>query len=349
MDPSVLARFATSCGAFTPLAIAIEYHDGIVATTGTLAQPFAIIGRDPTCDIALDSPDLLPHTAFLQVIGGQVFVGDLGTPAGLRWHHGRHPFGWMHPLEPIRIGPFALRLLQPVSPHPAPFGPTFHPLMPGPDMPVGLPPVEIAFRTGQADRDCWPVNRVLTTIGSAPDCKIHLGGDDVARHHCYLLHTPDGLWAVDLTCQTGIRVNDHPVRCARLCEGDELQIGRFVMGISYPFPSEDDGLISFDEVPRPIPQSLENESLTQSAHRPLERIATVRRPPRTEFDVEVPPPTLSEPAPADWSVEDDTDQIHRQGPRPLSAAEFALLLPVDERGVADSGGVPELTDDPLAR
>jgi hypothetical protein len=338
LDPSALARFATSCGAFAPLSIAIEYHDGVVATTGTLAQPFAIVGRDPACDIALDSLDLLPCTAFLQVIGGQVFVGDLGTPAGVRWHHGRHPFGWMHPLEPILIGPFALRLLQPVSPHPAPFGATFHPLVPGPDMPLGLPPVEVAFRTGQADRDRWPVNRVLTTIGSASDCKIHLGGDDVAPRHAYLLHTPDGLWAVDLTGRAAIRVNGHATRFALLGEGDELQIGRFVMGINYPFPGEDDGLISFDEVPRPAPKISDQDSATHSGHRPLDPPPSTRRPPRTDFDVEVPPPALHEPAPADWSVEDDTDQIHRPGPRPLSAEEFALLVPVDDRGVADSGG-----------
>jgi FHA domain len=337
LDPSALARFATSCGAFAPLSIAIEYHDGVVAATGTLAQPFALVGRDAACDIALDSLELLPQTAFLQVVGGQVFVGDLGTPAGLRWHHGRHPYGWMYPLEPIQFGPFALRLLQPVSPHPAPFGATFHPLVPGPDVPLGLPPVEIAFVTGQADRDRWPVNRVVTFIGSAPDCKIHLAGDDIAPRHCYLLHLPDGLWVVDLTGRPAVRVNGQLTRFARLGEGDELQVGRFVMGVTYPYPSEDDGLICFDDVPRPAPKPTDQDSSTNSVHRPLDPSTAVRQPPRTDYDVDVPPPTLNEPAPADWSVEDDTDKIHRPGPRPLSAEEFALLVPVDERGVADSG------------
>ncbi len=347
MDPSALARFATSCGAFAPFSIAIEYHDGVVAANGTLAQPFALIGRDPACDIALDAPELNPQTAFLQVIGGQVFVGDLGSTGGLRWHHGRHPYGWMFPNEPIQIGPFALRLLQPVSPHPAPFGPTFHPLVPGPDMPPGLPPVEVAFVTGQADRDRWAVNRVLTFIGSAPDCKIHLAGDDIAPRHCYLLHSPDGIWVVDLTGRPGLLVNGQPTRFARLGEGDEFQIGRFVMAITYPYPSEDDGLISFDDVPRPAPKPSDQDSSTHSAYRPLTPPA--RRPPRTDFDVDVPPPALHEPAPADWSVEDDTDQIHRPGPRPLSAEEFALLVPVDERGVADSGGVSDFLNDPSPR
>lgn len=346
MDPSALARFATSCGAFAPLEIAIEYHDGAVAATGTLSQPFAIIGRDPACDIALDSPELLGQTAFLQVVGGQVFVGDLGTRSGLRWHHGRHPYGWMYPLEPIHLGPFALRLLQPVSPHPAPFGATFHPMVPGPDVPVGLPPVEIEFITGQADRSRWPVNRVLTLVGSAPDCKIHLGGDDVAPRHCYLVHTPDGLWVVDLTGRTGVRVNGQATRFARLGEGDELQIGRFVIGCTYPYPADDDGQICFDDVPRPAPKVSDQDSSTNSSHRPIDLMPLPGRAmPKTDFDLDVPPPGRNEPTPTDWNADDDTDHIHRSaGVRlpetvPLSEEEIALLVPVDELGLPDSGTV----------
>lgn len=361
----MLSRFATSCGAFAPLDLSIEYLDGTVAAVGSLPQSFALVGSDSGCDIALHSPDLLPQTAFLQVVGGQVFVGDLGTPAGLRWHHGRHPYGWMYPQEPIRLGPFALRLRQPVSPHPAPFGATFHPLVPGPDVPVGLPPVEIEFLTGQADRPRWSVNRVLTLVGSAPDCKIHLGGDDVAPRHCYFLHTPDGLWVVDLTGRSALRLNGQPVRFGRLGQGDELQIGRFVLGFSYPYHSDDDGLISFDEVPRPSTLAVhpEQQSSTHSGHRPLDPLpppppallpAISRSSLKTDFDVEVPLPSHNEPGPTDWSVDDDTDKIHRpQGPqlpvKPLSDAEFAVLTPVDERGVPDSGAVIDLSNDGSSR
>lgn len=338
MDPSALARFATSCGAFAPLEIAIEYHDGAVAAVGTLQQPFALVGRDSACDIALDSPEILPRTAFLQVVGGQVFVGDLGTRSGLRWHHGRHPFGWMYPLEPIQVGPFALRLLQPASPHPAPFGATFHPLVPGPDVPAGLPPVEIEFITGQADRARWSVNRVLTLVGSSPDCKIHLADADIAPRHCYLLHAHDGLWVVDLTGRNGVWVNGQSVRFARLGEGDELRIGRFVIGCTYPYPSENDGLICFDDVPRPAAKQPEP---IDSLDRSFPVASETRRPPKTDFDSLLPP--HDDPPPANGSADEDTDEIHGPAnwrgpePQPLSDAEFALLVPVDERGVADSG------------
>ncbi len=349
MNPTALARFATSCGAFAPLEVAVEYLDGTVAATGVLQQPFALVGRDSACDIALSSDEIEPQAAFLQVIGGQVFVGDLGTRAGVRWHHGRHPYGWMFPREPIAVGPFALRLTQPVSPHPAPFGATFHPLVAGPDVPAGLPPVAVEFRTGQADRTRWPVNRVLTLVGSAPECKIHLGGPDVAPRHCYLLHTPDGLWVVDLTGHTRILVNGTPTRFARLGEADELTVGRFVMSCTYPNPMDDDGLVSFDDVPRAVPRVPDQSSSTQTARRPkgfdlspgeIAELEARRTTPKTDFDVELPPPGRGEPEPADWTADEPTDQIHRPaGVGPLSEGEIALLAP-------DSG---ELAATPMPR
>ena len=134
-------------------------------------------------------------------------------------------------------------------------------------------------------------------------------------------------------------------RFARLGEGDEFQIGRFVIGCTYPYPSDNDGQICFDDVPRPVPMLPSQDSSTNSVRRPIEMMpAPARRAtPKTDFDVEVPPPGRNEPTPTDWNAEDDTDQIHRPGApraaRPLSDAEFALLVPVDELGHPDSGAV----------
>lgn len=337
LNPSALARFATSCGAFAPLEIAIEYHDGTVAASGVLTQPFAVVGRDAACDIALTSEEIEPQAAFLQVIGGQVFVADLGSKAGLRWFHGRHPFGWMYAGEPIAVGPFVLRLLQHVSPHPAPFGATFHPMVAGPDVPAGLPPVEVLFKTGLADRTRWPVNRVLTMIGSAPECKIHLTGEGVAARHGYLLHTHDGLWVVDLS-GLGVEVNGQRTRFTRLAEADELTVGPFVLSFTYPNPIEEDGRISFDDVPRPTPRNTEHDTSTQSGHRPVglspsngSHRATIK----TDFDLDLAAPVSATPEPAHWQQQEKTDPLHR----PLS------LRP------ADSGEIVDVVDDsnaPLA-
>jgi hypothetical protein len=294
LNPTLSARFATSCGAFAPLEFAVDSLDGQGATTGTLQQPYALIGSDPACDICLSSPEIEPFAVFLQVIGGQVFVGDLGTHSGVHWPYGRHPYGWMNPEEPIRIGSFQLRLLAPLSPHPAPFGPTFHPMVAGPDVPVGLPPVEIEFRTGLADRARWTVNRVLTLVG---------------------VHTPDGLWVVNLGLHYPITLNGDPIRFARLSESDELGVGHFVIACTYPNPMDDDGIVSFDDIPRTVPrQPLSNQSSTRSTRRPPgfdipapSRQSIHRASTKTDFDAEVPPPYAGDPEPADWNADEPTD------------------------------------------
>lgn len=249
VDSTSNEQFATACGAYALMEVLIEQKDGTAAARGLLDFPFALIGSHEASDIHLNATQIEPIHAFLQVIGGHVFVGDLGSRGGIYWPHGREMYGWLVPDAPVQIGPFRIHLVDAVSPHPAEFGPTFHPLAAGPDVPMGLPKCTIAFRTGQAIRTEWEVNRVLTFIGASQSCKIHLVGKDIAPFHCYLLHTYDGLWVVDLT-GGNILVNGEPVRLARLSDTDELQIGEFVIEAKYhagdAMAQVDDGRISFD-------------------------------------------------------------------------------------------------------
>jgi len=249
VDSTSTEQFATACGAYAPIEVLIEQEDGTAAARGLLDFPFALIGSHEASDIHLNATDIEPIHAFLQVIGGHVFVGDLGSRGGIYWPHGREMYGWLVPEAPVQIGPFRIHLVEAVSPHPAEFGPTFHPLAAGPDVPMGLPKCTIAFRNGQAKRTEWEVNRVLTFIGASQSCKIHLVGKDIAPFHCYLLHTYDGLWVVDLT-GGNILVNGEPVRLARLSDNDELQVGEFVIEAKYyevdAMAEVNDGRISFD-------------------------------------------------------------------------------------------------------
>jgi Inner membrane component of T3SS, cytoplasmic domain len=371
VNTMAMARFATACGAFAPLELAIEYEDGTVATHGSLAQPFALIGSDSSCDIALNSPDIDPQHAVIQVLGGHVFVSDLGSASGLRWGAKRHPYGWLNVNDTVKVGPFVLRLTAPVSPHPASFGPNFHPLAPGPDVPIGLPPTALEFRTGLADRPRWTVNRVITLIGTAPECKINLSGEGIKPRHCYLLHTHDGLWIVDLTGQRLPAVNGDRVRFARLAEGDDLIIGPFVFRCLYPGSvadqNFDEGLVSFDDVPRPPKSEGVRQQATHASPSPKPKspaftptppglrssIATTP-PPRniktkTDHDADIPPPKANEPQPADWTTEEATDLVRRpnglSGPMtrprdviPLSDSEILQLVnATSEGGPIDSG------------
>ena len=90
------------------------------------------------------------------------------------------------------------------------------------------------------------MNRLLTLVGRAADCKIHLTADDISPYHCGLVSTPTGLWVVDLSGR-GVVVNGERMRVAPLPHGAELWVGRFLIGCQYqvpPPPSGASGLLS---------------------------------------------------------------------------------------------------------
>jgi hypothetical protein len=75
------------------------------------------------------------------------------------------------------------------------------------------------------------VNRLVTLVGRAPECKIRLSADDIAAYHCGLVLTPAGLWVVDLSGR-GVVINGERMRVSPLLHGAELWIGRFLIGLS---------------------------------------------------------------------------------------------------------------------
>ncbi len=80
------------------------------------------------------------------------------------------------------------------------------------------------------------MNRLLTLIGRAPECKIQLTADDISPYHCGLVSTPAGLWVVDLSGR-GVVVNGERMRVAALPHAAELWVGRFLIGCQYQNPS----------------------------------------------------------------------------------------------------------------
>jgi pSer/pThr/pTyr-binding forkhead associated (FHA) protein len=224
--------FAAACGAVSSLDLVIEKDTGEVVTRGAVEQPCAMIGRDPYCEIVLADKSVSARHAFLQVVGGRVFVVDLDSRSGTRWDDLPRPDGWLTPDTPVQLGPFRIHVTAPVSDTPAIVGPTYHPLHAGP-LPKGYPRVAVEFRNGKVAQGCWDINRTLTLVGRARACKINLASDEVSLFHAYFLLTPDGVWVVDLYGRGGVLVNDEPVRFRRLDHGDEVRIAKFILGISY--------------------------------------------------------------------------------------------------------------------
>jgi pSer/pThr/pTyr-binding forkhead associated (FHA) protein len=235
-DP-VIACFAEACGATGPLDLRVDLADGGVLAEGTVPMPFSLVGRDDACDVTLIDAEVNPRHAWLQVIGGRVFAIDLGSRTGLVWPGNKKGSGWMEVGTSARVGPFQIRLRTPVSTRPARIPPAYNPLQSDPLLNRSRPTVTLDFRNGKRAKDRWTINRVITMIGRATDCKINLTTEDIAAYHCGLVLTPDGLWVVDLSGR-GVVVNGERMRVSPLRPGSELWVGRFLIGVNYPAASQ---------------------------------------------------------------------------------------------------------------
>jgi pSer/pThr/pTyr-binding forkhead associated (FHA) protein len=229
-DP-LIARFADACGATGPLNLRVDLASGGVLAEGSVAQPFTLIGRDDACDVTLSDPEVNMRHAWLQVLGGRVFAVDLGSHSGLVWPGGTRGPGWLDVGTPVRIGPFHLSLRESPTDRPSSYPPGYNPLA-ADSAAKTRSAVALEFRNGRRAKDRWPVNRLLTLIGRAPDCKIHLNAEDISPYHCGIVSTRAGLWVVDLSGR-GVVVNGERMRVAPLPQGAELWVGRFLIGCVY--------------------------------------------------------------------------------------------------------------------
>ena len=168
----------------------------------------------------LDHWQVSRRHAYLQLIEGRYLLRRPGEPD-------RDPR--RRRVRAVRAGSSAGRAIQigPVR-GPARSGPSRPPASPGrrPAVTWELPGRAI----GQA---VWRMDRQLVLIGRSPACRIRIVEPDVSKFHCSLVLTPMGVWAVDLLGQKGVFVNDEPVRCARLEDGDELRVGRHALRPRY--------------------------------------------------------------------------------------------------------------------
>jgi pSer/pThr/pTyr-binding forkhead associated (FHA) protein len=231
-DP-VIFQFAQACGATRPLDLRVDLADGGVLAEGSVHMPFTLIGRDDACDVTLTDAEVNPRHAWLQVVGGRVFAVDLGSRTGLGWADGTTGSGWLDVGVPVRVGPFLVRLRSPVADAPTTFPPRYSPLQSDRQATRTRPPAVLEFRNGRRARDRWTVNRLVTLVGRAPECKIHLTGEDIVGYHCGLVLTAEGLWVVDLSGR-GVVVNGERMRVSPLRDGAELWVGRFLIGVNSP-------------------------------------------------------------------------------------------------------------------
>jgi pSer/pThr/pTyr-binding forkhead associated (FHA) protein len=245
----LMAQFLEACGGTGPLQLNVEYQASQESVRHLLHQPFVVIGRDGRADILLDHVQVSRCHAYLQLIGGRLFCVDLESRNGTHWEKGAKRSGWLDYNKALRIGPYWIRLLRENTNGQA-AAPGSWNLAATPPGSSGFPDITLEFINWGPQSPTWKMAPLLALVGNSPECRVHLVGQSTSNFHCSLLRTPTGVWVVDLLGRNGTRVNDESVRCARLNDGDRLQVGRFLIRIRYDSqPTDSPNPITLGESP----------------------------------------------------------------------------------------------------
>ncbi len=227
--------FRTSCGATAPLELKVLGPGWAEGERRVFEQPFVLVGRHERNCLRLEDEAVSRQHAYLQQIGGRVFCVDLGSRTGIRWGGEPRPAGWLSPEQAVQIGPYALELATAARAGEEPgdwVAEGWDPLRDRAGDPRFLPEVTVEVGNKVLARLC--MNRMLVLVGSSPACRIRLRDAGVSKYHCSLLRTPQGVWLIDLLPGTGACLNGQSFRWALVKDGDRLQVGPYVLRVSYP-------------------------------------------------------------------------------------------------------------------
>lgn len=234
--------FLRACGLSEPLQLAIHAPTLERSEVRLLQQPFALVGRDRRADVSLEHREVSRRHVYLQAVEGKIFWIDLESRTGTSSDGHPRKTGWLEAGQPLEVGPFELQRLDMSDPTARGQGrdvassPRLSPLVACAHPRGPLPKVNLEFLNGPSLDTCWPMNRVMSLIGSTEGCKFRLSDPSVSPFHCSLVRTPAGLWVVDLLGSDSVSVNDVPVRHAPLTENDVLRVGRYKIRIQCRFP-----------------------------------------------------------------------------------------------------------------
>jgi pSer/pThr/pTyr-binding forkhead associated (FHA) protein len=237
MNAPLLDRFCRACGSVAPLELEVDHPDLQGPQLHSFVEPYVLIGRATTNHLCLRSAAISKRQVYLQRIEGRVLCMDIGSTSGIDAQGKQAGECWLDLGSELHLGPWTVRLRGGLQSSPPPGAMVEVGLPTGP-LPVGqqLNPGVVLEISGQGQQASWRVDRVLTLTGSGLRCKMRLFHTAVSTFHCSFLHTPLGLWVIDLLSRTGTFLNGEPVRLALVADGDRLQVGPYLMRIIYDDP-----------------------------------------------------------------------------------------------------------------
>jgi pSer/pThr/pTyr-binding forkhead associated (FHA) protein len=105
-----------------------------------------------------------------------------------------------------------------------------------PSLPGSAPRVRLSVIRGPGEGAAVELHRVLALIGSRERCKICLRHRGVAPVHCAIVNTGYEVFLRDLITEGKTYLNDLPVECERLNDGDVIRVAQWEFALTIAAP-----------------------------------------------------------------------------------------------------------------
>ncbi len=130
------------------------------------------------------------------------------------------------------------------------------------------PQVRLSVLRGPGEGASVPLRRIVSLIGSRRGCKVALNHRGVAPVHCAVVNTGAAVFARALVTDTRTFLNDLPLVCERLDDGDVLKIAQWELAIhissrSAGYAADDDALLDLEPTQAVALQATDNGQLTK--------------------------------------------------------------------------------------
>jgi hypothetical protein len=184
-------------------------------------RPYAVLGRDPGCDVCLLDPEVAERQVYLHLDRRGLFAVDLASRSGSRVGPSGGPAGWLRPGDALWAGGTRVVVTLVDVDGAGPAGvPPGDPLGGG----DGRPLVRLALYP-QGSGSPLVLHSELVFLGRSPACGVTVSDPAAAAVHCVLVRSAGAAYVVDLAGRD-VTVGGRPVDgCGVLRDGDALGIG----------------------------------------------------------------------------------------------------------------------------
>ena len=205
---------------------------GINESVQGLRFPLAgkvVIGRDPNCDLVLNTPQVSRRHCEVEVLNSQLYIRDLGSTNGCQVNGETVTTAVVRAGDYITVDLIKFLVEGPENEQENTVARNFPIVAESGDKPYLL------IRTGERAGEKVHLSKAHYTVGRTGENDIVLEDSSVSRHHANLIRTSDGGWKIE-DCETtnGTSINGEMVMGGQLHHADRIRIGNIKLAFIVP-------------------------------------------------------------------------------------------------------------------